>query len=86
MIEFENTLFTTEEIKYLNYYLNKKAFSNGMGLINKSLHGTNSNSKDEQQNDYQILLKLIILIIYKIKDDLLLYDIEQKTNTNTAHN
>jgi len=52
MIEFENTLFTTEEIKHLNYYLNKKTFSNGMGLINKSLHGTNSNSKDEQQNNY----------------------------------
>jgi len=57
MIEFENTLFTTEEIKYLNYYLNKKAFSNGMGLRNKYLHGTNSNSKDEQQNG--LLLKNI---------------------------
>jgi len=82
MVKFENTLFTIEERKYLNYYLNKKEFSNGMDLRNKYLHGTNSSSEDEQQNDYQILLKLIILIIYKIKDDLNLYETEQKTGAN----
>ncbi|OBX18062.1 MULTISPECIES: hypothetical protein [Bizionia] len=84
MVKFENTLFTIEERKYLNYYLNKKEFSNGMDLRNKYLHGTNSSSEDEQQNDYQILLKLIILIIYKIKDDLNLYETEQKTGANTV--
>lgn len=84
MIKFENTLFTIEERKYLNYYLNKKEFSNGLDLRNKYSHGTNSSSEDEQQNDYQILLKLTILIIYKIKDDLFLYETEQKTGANTV--
>lgn len=84
MIKFENTLFTTEERKYLNYYLNKKEFSNGLDLRNKYSHGTNSSSEDEQQNDYQILLKLIILVIYKIKDDLYLYETEQKTGAITV--
>lgn len=84
MVKFENTLFTIEERKYFNYYLNKKEFSNGLDLRNKYLHGTNSSSKDEQQNDYEILLKLIILIIYKIKDDLSLYETEQKTGANNV--
>jgi len=85
IVKFENTLFTIEERKYLNYYLNKKEFSNGLDLRNKYSHGTNSSSIDEQQNDYQILLKLTILIIYKIKDDLYLYETEQKTGANNVY-
>lgn len=82
MVKFEKTLFTVEERKYLNYYLNKKEFSNGLDLRNKYLHGTNSNSEDEQYNDYLRLLKLIILVINKMKDDLVLYETEQKTGAN----
>ncbi len=81
IVKFENTLFSVEERKYLNFYLNKKEFSNGLDLRNKYLHGTNNSSKDVQQNDYLKLLKLIILIIYKIKDDLNLYEKEQKINS-----
>lgn len=85
IVRFENTLFTIEERKYLNYYLNKKEFSNSLDLRNKYLHGTNSSSEDEQQNDYLRLLKLIILVIYKIKDDLILYETEQKTGANNVY-
>lgn len=74
---FENTLFTKDEIKYFNFYLTKKEFSNGLDLRNKYLHGTNSNSVEEQKNDYNILLKLFVLIILKMEDDLL---IEKKLN------
>jgi hypothetical protein len=77
MIRFEDTLFSYEEKRYLNYYLNQKEFSNGLDLRNKYLHGTNSSSSDEQLNDYLILLKLLILVIHKIKDDLRLYQIEK---------
>lgn len=85
IVKFENTLFTIEERKYLNYYLNKKEFSNSLDLRNKYLHGTNSSSEDEQQNDYLRLLKLIILVIYKIKDDLILYKTEQKNGANNIY-
>lgn len=85
IVKFDNTLFTIEERKYLNYYLNKKEFSNSLDLRNKYLHGTNSSSEDEQRNDYLRLLKLIILIIYKIKDDLILYETEQKTGANNVY-
>ena len=84
MIIFENTLFTIEERRYLNYYLNQKEFSNGLDLRNKYLHGTNSSSVDEQQNDYLMLLKLLILVIHKIKDDLNLHKTEHKTGTNNV--
>ena len=85
IVKFDNTLFTIEERKYLNYYLNKKEFSNSLDLRNKYLHATNSSSEDEQQNDYLRLLKLIILVIYKIKDDLILYETEQKTGANNVY-
>lgn len=83
LIKFENTLFTKEERRYFNYHLNQKEFSNGLDLRNKYLHGTNSDSKEEQENDYLILLKLLILVINKIKDDLNLYKSEQlQSNQN----
>lgn len=74
LVKFENTLFTLEERKYFNYHLNKKEFTNSLDLRNKYLHGTNTHSIDEQQADYYILLKLLILVILKIEDDLNLYN------------
>lgn len=68
----ENILLTKQEQKFFNFYLNKKEFTNGLDLRNKYLHGTNPNSEDEQENDYNILLKLLILILLKIEDDLLI--------------
>lgn len=69
---FENCLFTREEIRYINYNLNKKEFSNGLDLRNKYIHGSNSESKDVQENDYNVLLKILILILLKIEDDILI--------------
>ncbi|MFD1604115.1 hypothetical protein ACFSJW_08585 [Flavobacterium artemisiae] len=73
---FENCLFTREEIRYLNYNLNKKEFSNGLDLRNKYIHGSNSESKDVQENDYNVLLKILILILIKIQDDILISKVE----------
>lgn len=66
----ENTLFTRQEKNYLNYYLNKKEFTNGFDLRNKYLHGTNTFSENEHKNDYYKLIKLIILTLLKIEDDI----------------
>jgi hypothetical protein len=74
LLEFRNSLFSELESKYFNYYLNKFDFTNGLDLRNKYAHGTNANSEDEQKNDYFILLKLLILIVLKIEDDLLIYE------------
>jgi hypothetical protein len=66
----ESKLFSRQEQKYLNFYLNKKEFTNGLDLRNKYLHGSNSGSESTQKNDYNVLLKILILIVEKVKDDL----------------
>jgi len=66
----ENTLFSRQERNYFNYYLNKKEFTNGYDLRNKYLHGTNTFSEKDHEFDYHRLLKLIILTLLKIDDDI----------------
>jgi hypothetical protein len=70
LLKYSSTLFTTDEASYLNYYLNKKEFTNGYDLRNKYSHGTNPESKGIQERDYLILLKLFCMIVFKIQDDL----------------
>lgn len=72
LLKFENTLLTIPEKNYFNYYLNKKEYTNGFDLRNKYLHGTNSFSEDEHKFDYHMLLKIIILTLLKIEDDILI--------------
>ena len=70
LVFVENTLFSQQERNYFNFYLNKKEFTNGYDLRNKYLHGTNTFSEKEHELDYNRLLKLIILTLLKIDDDL----------------
>lgn len=72
ILYFQQTLFTIHEQKYLNFYLNKKEFTNGLDLRNKYLHGTNSVVEKEQKFDYYILLRIIILVFLKMEDDLVI--------------
>jgi len=70
IVEFDNSLFTREELSYLNYNLNSKEFSNGLNLRNKYAHGSNYISEEKQENDYEIIVKILILVLLKINDDL----------------
>jgi hypothetical protein len=72
MVKVENTLLTIAEKNYFNFYLNKKEFTNGLDLRNKYLHGTNSFSEIEHKNDYYTLLRIIILTLLKIEDDIII--------------
>lgn len=72
MIKFKNTLFSEPEQNYLNYFLNKSKFTNGMDLRNRYAHGTNSDSEIENENAYVNFMKLLILVILKIEDDLII--------------
>lgn len=67
---FESSLFSRNEQDYLDYYLNKTKFTNGHDIRNKYLHGTNSNDEKQYEADYYRILKLIVIIIIKINDDL----------------
>jgi len=70
IVAFENSLFSRNELDYLDYYLNKSKFTNGLDIRNKYLHGTNTNDEKQYQIDYYKILKLIVIIILKINDDL----------------
>ena len=78
-LHVENTLFSREEVKYFNFYLNQKIYTNGYDLRNKYLHGTNTQSEEKHKNDYYLLLKIIILTLLKIEDDII---ISRKTTAN----
>lgn len=67
---FESTLLSRGEQDYLDYYLNKAKFTNGYDLRNRYLHGTNSNDDNQYKVDYYSILKLFVIIIIKINDDL----------------
>ncbi|MGF9888806.1 hypothetical protein ABEX78_09160 [Priestia megaterium] len=70
LINFENSLFSRNEQDYLDYYLNKSKFTNGHDIRNKYLHGTNVNDEAQYELDYYLILKLFVIIIIKINDDL----------------
>lgn len=70
LVNFESSLFSKNEQDYLDYYLNKSKFTNGHDIRNKYLHGTNSNDEKQYEIDYYIILKLLVIIVIKINDDL----------------
>ena len=75
IIYFENTLFSKPEQNYFNYHLNKSEFSNSMDLRNKYLHGTQANPEEVETHErvYHIYLKLLVLALLKIDDDLMIH-------------
>jgi hypothetical protein len=72
LLSTEGTLFNKLECDYLNYYLNDRDFTNGVKLRNRFAHGTNSDSESEIKNMYYILLKIIVLTVLKVDNDLYL--------------
>ena len=73
IIYFESSLFSKTEQAYFNYFLNKSEFTNGLDLRNSYLHGTQANSDEIQKHEYAYFtyLKLLVLTMLKIEDDLL---------------
>jgi len=67
-----NSLFSKQEQEYFNFYLNQRSFNNTFDLRNKYLHGNKLKDDDENThyNNYMLFLKLMILIIIKINDEL----------------
>jgi hypothetical protein len=72
MILFESSLFSKPEQSYFNYFLNKSEFTNGIDLRNSYLHGTQANPKEAREHEYAYFryLKLFVLVLLKIEDDL----------------
>ena len=77
LLYFESSLFSKPEQDYYNYYLNKSEFTNGLDLRNKYVHGTQANPEDEGSHKYAYYtyLKLIVLALLKIEDDLIIHKV-----------
>lgn len=72
LVMFKSSLFAKKEYEYFDYYLKKATFNNGTDLRNMYLHGSQPNSPEDEKihmNNYWIILKLFILCILKISDD-----------------
>lgn len=69
---FESSLFSKSEQSYFNYFLNKSEFTNGLDLRNSYLHGTQANPEEIEKHEYAYFtyLKLVVLTLLKIDDDL----------------
>lgn len=77
IVEAESSLLSRPEQDYFNYYLNKSSFNNSLDLRNMYVHGTQFNDDNDESvhyTNYITFLKLFILIIIKINDDLCTYD------------
>lgn len=70
LVVYESSLFSRNEQDYLDYYLNKSKFTNGYDIRNKYLHGTNTNDEKQYETDYHLILKLFVILVIKINDDL----------------
>jgi hypothetical protein len=75
IIFFNSSLFSKPEQAYFNYFLNKSEFTNGLDLRNSYLHGTQATPDEVQKHEYAYFtyLKLLILTLLKIEDDLIIY-------------
>lgn len=72
LVVFKATLFAQREYEYFDYYLNKATFNNGTDLRNMYLHGSQPNRPEDEKihmHNYWIILKLFVLCILKICDD-----------------
>jgi|GEM_PF-2571668 len=72
LLQFSDRLLTTDEVSYLNYHLNMREFSDGKDLRNKYLHGSHDRDPERQKLDYLYFLRTLIVLLIKLRDDLLL--------------
>lgn len=75
IIEFESSLFSRPEEDYLNFFLNKSQFNNGLDLRNIYSHTQPNAGHDDQEHyqNYLIFMRLFIISIIKINDDFATY-------------
>lgn len=73
-VTVKNTLLTTPECDYYNYLLNNSEFSNGKALRNKYIHDTIITTEETMYQDYITFVKLFVILIIKINDDVCLND------------
>ena len=70
IVEYSSSLLSIPEQEYYNYLFNEVNWNNGLIIRNKYSHGTQRRNDKENMHDYFILLRIIILIVIKINQEL----------------
>lgn len=65
----DNKLLTKPEYQYFDYLLNNAEFSDGKAIRNKYTHDAIIVDENIMSNDYNTMLKIMIMLIIKINDD-----------------
>ncbi len=71
---YKNELFSLPEQEYFDYHLNRATFVNGLDIRNRYAHGNQPTDEKTHYEDYMIILKLFVLIVIKINDEMILVD------------
>lgn len=72
-IQTESSLLSKPEQDYFNYIMNRKEFGNSLDLRNKYLHGTQGYDESIHQQNYYMLLKMLVFLTIKINNELCSY-------------
>ena len=73
MIRYTGRCLLSElEQHYFNYIFNNSEYSNSLNLRNKYAHGNQNTDVIVQEHDYIIMLRLMVLLILKINEELCL--------------
>ena len=67
------SLFSKQESDYFNFHLNK-TFQNGLELRNIYEHGVYDDNEEVHKQHYFIVIKLLVLMFFKITFDLYYYN------------
>ena len=78
MIRFGSSLLSVPEQDYFNYIFNNASYDNSKDLRNKYAHGNQTLKEDEMSRDYFIMLRMMVLIIIKINEELCLLSSRQE--------
>lgn len=73
-VSVDDKLLTKPEYQYFDYLLNNSEFSNGKAIRNRYIHDSIILDEKEMESDYYILLKIMIILIIKINDDLCVHE------------
>ena len=73
VLSTQSSLFSVSEQKYFNYCLNRSEFGNSLDLRNIYAHGSQpsgAESSDLHKYNYHVFLKILVLLVIKINDDI----------------
>ena len=68
-VQMENTMLSSLESDYFEYYLSDKKYSGNPALRNKYGHGSPITDESETHKDYCVGLKLFTLLIMKVEEE-----------------